>query len=61
MSYGLLELFIQGGIIDLTNVQSINKNSLNLLMLCDELTTKEATVCFTSRAYMAILVVPLLF
>ena len=51
MICGILELFIQGGIIDLTNVQSINKNSLNLLMLYDELATKEATVCFTSRAY----------
>ena len=51
MIYGLSELFIQGGIIDLTNVQSMNKNSLNLLILYDELTTKEATVCFTSRAY----------
>lgn len=44
MICGGLELFVKVGIIDLADVQSMNKNSLNLLTLCDELTTKEATL-----------------
>ena len=44
MICGGLELFVKVGIIDLADVQlqSMNKKSLNLLTLCDELTTKEA-------------------
>ena len=34
-------MFVKDGIVDLANVRSMNKKILNLLMLCDELTTKE--------------------
>lgn len=44
MICGGLKLFVKVGIIDLADVQSMNKKSLNLLTLCDELTTKEATL-----------------
>lgn len=44
MICGGLELFVKVGIIDLADVQSMNKKSLNLLTLCDELTTKEVTL-----------------